>query len=128
MRLGARRAIFELPRRRPPGPRPGLSTSSCVRNGASNAAYPTIHLRANRKKNDDGRRLDGRFRRVGLHHSMPQTRLVRQSKNSQNHRVRTWPKSWQQVMAAARDFFRRHWQEMLQIREKLLPSEETVHL
>src|SRR5438477_5661726 len=59
---------------------------------------------------------------------MPQTRLVRRSGNSQNHPVRTWPKSLQQVVATARDFFRRHWQELLRIREKLRLSEETVHL
>ncbi|PYM13625.1 MAG: voltage-gated chloride channel ClcB [Verrucomicrobia bacterium] len=42
--------------------------------------------------------------------------------------MRTWPKSLQQVVATARDFFRRHWQELLRIREKLRLSEETVHL
>src|SRR5205085_2327979 len=55
-------------------------------------------------------------------------RLVRRPKNSQNHRVRAWPKSLQQIMATARDFFRRHWQALLRIREKLRLSEETVHL
>src|SRR5437660_11513440 len=59
---------------------------------------------------------------------MPERRLVRPPENSQNHRVRTWPKSWHQVVATARDFFRRHWQELLRIREKLRLSEETVHL
>src|SRR2546430_10297128 len=31
-------------------------------------------------------------------------------------------------MAKVQDFFRRHWQELLRIREKLRLSEETVHL
>src|SRR5438552_18330327 len=59
---------------------------------------------------------------------MPQTRLVRRSRNSQNHPMRTWPKSLQQVVAAARNSFRRHRQDLLRIREKLRLSEETVHL
>src|SRR5256885_6112078 len=59
---------------------------------------------------------------------MPERRLVRPPENSQNHRVRTWPKSWHQIVTTARDFFRRHWQELLRIREKLRLSEETVHL
>ena len=42
--------------------------------------------------------------------------------------MRTWPKSGQRVVASARDFFRRHWQDLLRIREKLRLSEETVHL
>ena len=42
--------------------------------------------------------------------------------------MRTWPKSWRQVLAKVQDFFRRHWQELLRIREKLRLSEETVHL
>jgi len=68
------------------------------------------------------------FRYVWLHHRMRQRRLVRRSKNSQNHPVRTWPKSLQQVAATARVFFRRHWPQLLRIREKLLLSEEAVHL
>ena len=60
---------------------------------------------------------------------MPERRLVTRSKNSQNHRVRTWPKSLHQVVTTARDFFRRqHWRELLRIREKLRLSEETLHL
>src|SRR6266536_3103353 len=59
---------------------------------------------------------------------MPQTRLVRLAKNSQNHPVRALPKSVQQVVAAARESFRRHRQDLLRIREKLRLSEETVHL
>src|SRR5256885_11268568 len=38
---------------------------------------------------------------------MPERRLVRPPENSQNHRVRTWPKSWHQIVTTARDFFRR---------------------
>ena len=42
--------------------------------------------------------------------------------------MRTWPKSLQQIVGTAREFFRRHWQALLRIREKLRLSEETVHL
>src|SRR2546427_513019 len=59
---------------------------------------------------------------------MPERRLVNRWKNSQNHRVPTWPKSWHQIVATARDFFQRHWRELLRIREKLRLSEETLHL
>jgi CIC family chloride channel protein len=59
---------------------------------------------------------------------MPERRLVSRRKNSQNRRVQTWPKSWLQVVATARDFFQRHWRELLRIREKLRFSEETLHL
>jgi chloride channel protein, CIC family len=59
---------------------------------------------------------------------MPERRLVRRWKNSQNHPVRTWAKSFQQIVAKARIFFRRHAQELLRVREKLRLSEETVHL
>src|SRR5436309_7895710 len=60
---------------------------------------------------------------------MPERRLVTRSKNSQNHRVRSWPKSLHQIVTTARDFFRRqHWRELLRIREKLRLSEETLHL
>lgn len=59
---------------------------------------------------------------------LPQRRLVIGPENSQNNQVRTWPKSLEQVLAKAREFFRRHWQALLRIREKLRLSEETVHL
>ena len=59
---------------------------------------------------------------------MPERRLVSRHKNSQNHPVPTWPKSLHQIVATARDFFRRHWRELLRVREKLRLSEETVHL
>jgi chloride channel protein, CIC family len=42
--------------------------------------------------------------------------------------VPTWPKSLHQIVATARDFFQRHWRELLRIREKLRLSEETLHL
>ena len=42
--------------------------------------------------------------------------------------MRTWRKRLQQVVAAARNSFRRHRQDLLRIREKLRLSEETVHL
>jgi CIC family chloride channel protein len=59
---------------------------------------------------------------------MQERRLVRRWKNSQNQKVPTWPKSLQQIVATARDFFQRHWRELLRIREKLRLSEETLHL
>jgi len=59
---------------------------------------------------------------------MPERRLVSRWKNSQNHRVPTWPKSLHHIVATARDFFQRHWRELLRIREKLRLSEETLHL
>jgi len=42
--------------------------------------------------------------------------------------VQAWSKSLQQVVATTRNFFRRHWQGLLRIREKLHLSEEAVHL
>ena len=42
--------------------------------------------------------------------------------------MQAWSKSLQQVVATTRNFFRRHWQGLLRIREKLHLSEEAVHL
>ena len=38
------------------------------------------------------------------------------------------PKSFEGLLAAARGFLRRHWQKALQVREKLLFSEEALNL
>jgi len=59
---------------------------------------------------------------------VPERRLVSGLINSQNHHVPTWPKSFHQIVATAREFFQRHWRDLLRIREKLRLSEETVHL
>ena len=39
-----------------------------------------------------------------------------------------WPKTFPEVVAAVRAFLREHWRRLLQIREKLRFSEETLHL
>ena len=39
-----------------------------------------------------------------------------------------WPKTFEGVLATARAYLRRHWRSALRVRQKLLPSEEALHL
>jgi len=39
-----------------------------------------------------------------------------------------WPTTFESVLGAARAYTRRHWRSALQVRQKLLPSEEAFHL
>jgi CIC family chloride channel protein len=42
--------------------------------------------------------------------------------------VQTWPKTFQQVIAATQTLGQRHWQQLLRLRQRLRLSEQTIHL
>lgn len=42
--------------------------------------------------------------------------------------MRTWPKTFRQVVAATQTFVQRHWQQLLRLRQHLKLSEQTFHL